>query len=295
MEIGDWSAGPDLVEAYREIRDWGLEPNLAELEAFGFTVIEGALTPGQTDALRGRIVDLAQQQLGKELDLENEAGHHATSYIPYLLFKDQIFKQAVVNRRPMALVNYLLGKRCILSSLGSHVKGPGGGGLLLHTDYGNNYPSPFTPYAQVANVNYALTDYTEENGALAIVPGSHRHARHVMQWERKLEGGERNPHAIPVEAPAGSAIIFHGSTWHGSFARKVPGLRVNLAAFYCREYIQPQEDRHYVPDGYLDGDKDDLLAKLLGRDLMHGWREEGPTKLVTRRAEDANRAKTWQS
>lgn len=60
MEIGDWSACPDLVDVYRDIRELGLERNLAELEAFGYTVVEEALTPDQTTAMRDRIVELSE-------------------------------------------------------------------------------------------------------------------------------------------------------------------------------------------------------------------------------------------
>jgi ectoine hydroxylase-related dioxygenase (phytanoyl-CoA dioxygenase family) len=295
MQIDDWSACPDLVDVYRDIRELGLEQNLAELEAFGYTVVEGALTPQQTSAMRDRIVALAEKRLGKKLDLDSETQHQETKYAQYLLFEDPMFKEAVTNPRTLALIRYLLGKKCILSSLGSHVKGPGGPGLLLHSDNGNGYPDPFPPYSQVANVNFCMTDYTEARGAIAMVPGSHRHGRQVTPSERGLDGNERNPHAIPLEVPAGTAVVFHGNTWHGSFPRKVPGLRVNLAAFYCREYIQPQEDRHHVPDGFLDGAKDDVLARLLGRDLIHGWKEEGPTKLYERREADSGKVKSWQS
>jgi ectoine hydroxylase-related dioxygenase (phytanoyl-CoA dioxygenase family) len=294
MQIGDWSACPDLVDVYRNLTDLGLQANLAELEAFGFTVVEGALEPDQTRVMRDRIVELSEERLGRKLDLEDETQHNETKYAQYLLFEDPMFKAAVVNPKPLALIEYLLGKSCILSSLGSHIKGPGGPGLLLHADTSNGAPDPFPPYAQVANVNYAMTDYTEERGAFAVIPGSHRHGRQVTHWERGLDGAKRNPHAIPVEVPAGSAIVFHGATWHGSFPRKVPGLRVNLAAFFCREYIQPQEDRHFVPQGYL-GDGDDRLAQLLGRDLAHGWREEGPKRLYDRRSADAHKVKSWQS
>jgi ectoine hydroxylase-related dioxygenase (phytanoyl-CoA dioxygenase family) len=294
MEIGDWSACPDLVDVYRNLCDLGLQANLAELEAFGFTVVEGALEADQTRVMRDRIVELSEERLGRKLDLAAETEHNETKYAQYLLFEDPIFKAAVVNPKPLALIEYLLGKSCILSSLGSHIKGPGGPGLLLHADTSNGAPDPFPPYAQVANVNYAMTDYTEERGAFAVIPGSHRHGRQVTHWERGLDGPKRNPHAIPVEVPAGSAIVFHGATWHGSFPRKVPGLRVNLAAFFCREYIQPQEDRHFVPQGYLD-EGDDRLAQLLGRDLAHGWREEGPRRLYDRRTADAHKVKSWQS
>jgi ectoine hydroxylase-related dioxygenase (phytanoyl-CoA dioxygenase family) len=295
MRIDDWTACPDLVDVYRDIEALGLEKNLAELEAFGFTVIEKALDDETTVAMRDRILALAEKRLGKSLDLENETEHKETKYAQYLLFEDPMFKAAVTNRKTLALIRYLLGKKCILSSLGSHVKGPGGPGLLLHSDNGNGYPDPFPPYSQVANVNFCMTDYAEEKGAFAVVPGSHRHARQVTPAERGLDGNERNPHAVAVEVPAGSAIVFHGNTWHGSFPRKVPGLRVNLAAFYCREYIQPQEDRTHVPDGFLQGDSDTELAGLLGRDLIHGWKEEGPMKLYERREEDAGKVRSWQS
>jgi hypothetical protein len=296
MEIGDWTAAPDLVDVYEEIRAQGLEQNLAELEAFGFTTVPNALDPDQVVALRERIVEISEERLGRSLSLDGETEHSAIEFIPYLLYKDPMFKDVVVNPKTLPLTTYLLGKRCILSSLGSHLKGPGGEGLLLHTDSGNGIPDPLSPYAHVCNCNYALTDYTQAGGALAMVPGSHRKQRHVTTAERNLVGNERNPHAIPIEVPAGTAIIWHGNTWHGSYPRQMPGLRVNLSSYYCREYIQPQEDyRRTVPEGFLEGKKDARLARLLGADLVHGWTDEGPLKYYQRKAEDGNLVKSWQS
>src|SRR5579862_2527316 len=127
MEIGDWTATPDLNDIYREIRALGLETNLAELEAYGFTVIEGALDPDTTRRLRETILRIAEKRLGHRLDPENQAGHQEIALIPYLLFKDPVFKAAVLNQKQLALITYLLGKHCILSSLTCHLKGPGGG------------------------------------------------------------------------------------------------------------------------------------------------------------------------
>lgn len=180
------AATPDLNDIYRDIRALGLETNLGELEAFGFTVIEGALDVDTTDALRGKIREIAETRPGRRLDLENEAEHQEIALIPYLLFKDPIFKKAVLNEKQLALITYLLGKHCIHSSLTCHLKGEGGQGLLLHSDTANGIPEPFSPYSHVANTNYALTDYTEENGCLAMVPGSHRmhrqptKSRHIL-------------------------------------------------------------------------------------------------------------------
>jgi hypothetical protein len=278
MEIGDWRATRELNEIYRDIRTLGLESNLAELEAFGFTIIEEALSSTLTEQLKDAILRIASEKVGHPLDPERETTYRGMEFQPYLLFRDPVFKQSVMNPKPLALITYLLGQHCVLSSLGCHLKGPGGTGLALHSDTANGMPSPFPGPSQVANCNYALTDYTEANGSLAIVPGSHRSHRQPTKWERHLDGDARNPDAIAIEVPAGSAVLWHGATWHGSFARQNPGLRINLSNYFCRPYLMPQEEyASRMPDGFLDGE-DHRLSRLLGAELAYGWHEEGPTK-----------------
>jgi hypothetical protein len=275
---GEWTATPELNRIYREIRHLGLESNLAELEAFGFTVIPNALSSDLTIKLRDAVIGSWEAHFGRTLDLENETELREVQLAPYLLYKDPAFEEALLNPKPLALITYLLGQSCWLSSMTSHVKGPGELGLLLHSDTANGMPAPFSPYSQVANCNYALTDYTETGGALAMVPGSHRMCRQPMGWENKLAGNERNPHIIPVEVSAGAAIVWHGNTWHGSFPRKTPGLRVNLSMYFCRQYMAPQEiygDR--VPEALLARHgRESRMAQLLGLNHFNGWRDEGP-------------------
>ena len=275
---GEWSATPELNRAYREIRSLGLETNLAELEAFGFTVIRDALSPRLTIDLRDAVLRAAEENFHRPLDLDGEQGLHEVRLAPYLLFKDPVFEQALLNPKPLALITYLLGYSCWLSSMTSHVKGAGEVGLLLHSDTANGFPAPFSPYSQVANCNYALTDYTEEAGALAMVPGSHRHCRQPTSAENKLAGEGRNPHVIPVEVPAGTAIVWHGNTWHGSFPRRTPGLRINLSMYFCRQYVAPQElYSDHVPDELLARyGRESRMAQLLGLNRFNGWRDEGP-------------------
>lgn len=295
MEIGDWAATRDLNGVYADIRALGLETNLAELEAFGFTVIEGALSPDLTLRLRRAVLDAWEARYGRQLDLDHETELKEVELAAYLLFKDRVFEEAVLNPKPLALITYLLGQSCWLSSLTSHVKGPGDVGLLLHSDTANGVPAPFSAYSHVANCNYALTDYTEAGGALAMVPGSHRLHRQPTRWEVNLAGNERNPHAIPIEVPAGSAVIWHGNTWHGSFPRRIPGVRANLATYFCRQYMAPQEiyaDSSEAAEVVARHGRDSRMAQLLGFNHFNGWREEGPD-LKSRRLMPAGR--TWQS
>lgn len=200
-----------------------------------------------------------------------------------------------MNRRPLALIDYLLGFSCRLSSVTSHIKGPGEVGLLLHSDTGIGVPAPFSPYSHVANCNYAITDYTEDGGCLAIVPGSHRLHRQPTLPEVWLSGDQRNRHAIPIEVRAGSAIIWHGNTWHGSFPRRLPGLRLNLSVYYCRQYMAQRE----IYDGELLADikrrhgPKSRLCQLLAPTHGPGAQDEKIDYKAKRYRLPAGR--TWQS
>jgi ectoine hydroxylase-related dioxygenase (phytanoyl-CoA dioxygenase family) len=294
MEIGNWRATEDLNEIYRDIRRLGLESNLAELEAFGFTVIENILDGETTRKLRDEVLRAAEGFLNQKLDLDREETHREVKSIPYLLYRDQVFEKALLCEKTLVLITYLLGNHCLLSSMSSFMKGPGGKGLLLHSDTGA-VPAPLSAYGHVANVNFALTDYTEAGGALAMVPGSHRMHRQPTAHESGLDGDERNPDAIPIEVPAGSAIVFHGNTWHGSFPRQIPGLRINLAVYFCRHYMQGQENyKDHIPEDFLKRyGEDSRMATLLGRRTHYGWAYDGPDKKSQQRNRVVGR--TWQS
>ena len=90
-------------------------------------------------------------------------------------------------------------------------------------------------------------------------------------------------------------MIWHGNTWHGSFPRRIPGVRVNLATYFCRQYMAPQEiyaDSPQAAQLVERHGRDSRMAQLLGFNHFNGWREEGPD-LKGRLAMPAGR--TWQS
>ncbi len=70
--------------------------------------------------------------------------------------------------------------------------------------------------------------------------------------------------AIPIEADAGSLIIWHGNTWHGSYPRKSPGLRLNLIMVITRVYMKQVRDfRSEIPKEVLDRHPVEF-ARLIG-------------------------------
>ena len=57
---------------------------------------------------------------------------------------------------------------------------------------------------------WALTDFTEANGATRIIPGTHL-ADHSPDYGSRYD-------SIPAEMPTGSVLVWHGSLWHGGGA-----------------------------------------------------------------------------
>lgn len=270
------------------IHELGLDKNLEELEEQGYTTVPRVLSDAQIQRARGAIVARAERTAGRTVDLESESGDGfpGMTYLPYLLYDDEVFEGILMQPKPLALITFLLGESCLLSSLGCHFKGPGGIPVVLHSDNGNGIPAPFSPTAQVSNVNYALTPYSREAGALALVPGSHKLARPPRPEEMMLGGETGNPDAVAMELSPGDAVVWHGNTWHGSFTREIPGVRVNLAVYFNRQYIRTQEHHgDAVPEEVLERHADDeRFGVILGAKQPYGWKAEGPDYALMARA-----------
>ena len=81
---------------------------------------------------------------------------------------------------------------------------------------------------------WALTDFTEANGATRIVPGSHRE-------ESPTYGGDYA--SVPAEMAKGSVLIWDGALWHGGGANVTDARRTGIAMNYCAGFIRQQENQ----------------------------------------------------
>lgn len=277
MEIGNWKGTRDLNEIYNEARELGLEANIAELDNFGFTVIEDALSPELNDRCADAILRVIGERTKKKVDAETGDTHPGMQLAMGLLFEDRCFEEALMTPSTLCMMSYLLGRSFRLSTVTSHLKSSGGPGTLpIHADNGGQgLPAPFAPYAQIANCNYVLTDYTEiDDGVLAIVPGSHKLNRYPQPHEMDLQ---KNKAVIPVFAPKGSAIIWVGGTFHGSYPRRNPGWRINLANLFCREYMDTSEDIVAQTTPEMLARNNERFAKLMGVNRKPAWTRDNPS------------------
>jgi ectoine hydroxylase-related dioxygenase (phytanoyl-CoA dioxygenase family) len=258
-----------------EIVELGLERNAWELDAIGYTVVtpEQVAAGDLTARLREKLLDMTEAEVGFRPDLD--AGERLAAdvtaigrghFLPSVLLRDPIFEEALMTRSLLALMTYLLGENCILSSTSAMLKVRAAESLELHSDQVGQ-PSPLPAYAQVANVHWVLTDYSAEHGATRFVPGSHKLCRHPTTAEAL------DPTlGIPVSAPAGSMIIWHGNTWHGAAPRTTPGVRMSLIMLFCRWYLTPQIPHRQLARPEMLARNPSRFTTLMGKRIrIPGW------------------------
>ena len=283
----------DLDAVLKDIEALRLTNHVAELDSFGLTVIppEQAGPPGLAERLRDAVLRMAERRYGVAPDVATGASHAklpatagqaGEAWMWRILFEDPVFEEALMNPVGLTLMTYLLGYSAKLSNSSALIKGPvppAGSDdppkpLGLHSD-NRGLPAPFPTFAQVAAVTWALTDYTLENGAVGYLPGSHKLCRQPTPNEC-LDA------VVPVEAAAGSLIVWHGNTWHAPFPRRAPGLRMSMLFYFCREYLTAQERYgSAVPAAALTRNPP-RFRTLMGLADPYGWDEGGPDMALLR-------------
>ena len=132
---------------------------------------------------------------------------------------------------------------------------PGSAAQQIHRDryaWGSYLPRSIEPQL---NTIWAMTDFTEENGATHCVPGSHR-----WDWQQKAEP-EQSCQAVMSK---GSVFFYSGSVLHhgGANCSKSPRLGLNLT--YCLGWLRQEENQYLSCPPELAKGFDPRLQDLLG-------------------------------
>jgi ectoine hydroxylase-related dioxygenase (phytanoyl-CoA dioxygenase family) len=198
----------------------------------GYTIIEDVFDAELALHLRGEI-DRLESELGV-VPAGNSFEGAATWRIYNLLARAELFAQVPVHPSVLAVVEGVLDGGCLISSLSSIVIGPGESAQPIHAD-DQVMPLPKPHVATVCNTMWALTDFTEANGATRLVPGSH------LADASPVYGQHYD--SIPAEMSAGSVLVWHGSLWHGGGANTTDARRYGIASNYCAGWVRQQENQ----------------------------------------------------
>src|SRR5439155_11350553 len=109
-----------------------------------------------------------------------------------------------VHEHVLPIVERVLDRGCLVSSLSSIAILPGERGQPMHAD-DMLIPLPRPHLPIVCNSMWAITNFTDDNGATRVVPGSHRADRLPEPF-----GDERG---VPAVMRRGSVLVYDGSLW----------------------------------------------------------------------------------
>jgi ectoine hydroxylase-related dioxygenase (phytanoyl-CoA dioxygenase family) len=138
--------------------------------------------------------------------------------------------------------------------------GPGARAQILHRE-----EDPFGFFAVprpnlILATMWAISDFTADNGATLIVPGSHR-------WEadRKAEPDE----VVSAEMPTGSILLWSGGTFHGAGANRSSDWRYGVILSYSLAWLRQEENQYLDVPLQIAKELSPELRSMIGYN-MHG-------------------------
>jgi len=249
-----------------------VEAVVAALQRDGAAVVNGLAAAGLVETLRA---ELRPQFAARGLETRSDFnGSRTLRAYSSLLAAAPAAASLVDHDLVIGIANAVLLPHCATYQVGS-MTGievlPGESAQALHRD-DSLYPIEISGLELQIGVMWALDDFTEDNGATRVVPGSHRFLR---SWHLPgLSGWEA------AVMPRGSALFYLGSTWHGAGANRSDAPRMGLINTYSLGWLRQEANLYLeVPPavaarfgprlrallGYTPhGAGDDLIGKFRG-------------------------------
>jgi ectoine hydroxylase-related dioxygenase (phytanoyl-CoA dioxygenase family) len=198
----------------------------------GWAVMEGAISEELCDAIYDDLLRL-ERDLGI-VPADNLFEGTETTRIYNLLVHGALYERIPLHPNILPVAERVLDPGLLVSSLSSIAIGPGETSQPIHSDDQIiGLPKPHPPI--ICNTMWAITEFTEENGATRICPGTHL-ADHSPDPLSYYE-------SIPAEMPKGSVLVWVGSLWHGGGENKTDKRRVGMAMNYCAGFLRQQENQ----------------------------------------------------
>ena len=217
-----------------------------QLDQDGYVVLEDAMGSDLLRELRvriGQVFDQEGDRAGQEFRTETNAHRLAN-----LVDKGDVFRRAIVLPAMLECVRHVLGSEIKLSSLNARSADPHTDvGQPLHVDMG---AIPDERGYWVCNTVWLLDDFTTENGATRMIPGSHKWGKRPQ--DELADPLAPHPDEVLLIAKAGSIAVMNAHLWHGGTANRTTSPRLAMHAFYCRR-DKPQQQ---------------YQKQLLGQDLQ---------------------------
>lgn len=247
---------------------------LGEIEDQGYTVLENVIGEDLLDELSAELLRIERDQ--GIAPSSNDFEGHKTIRIYNLLAYGSPFSKVPIHPALLPVVEGVLDDGCLISSISSISIGSSEKCQPIHAD--DQVIALVRPHAAVVcNSMWAVTDFTEANGATRIVPRSHKDP----MWP---EYGSQEIESIPAEMKRGSVLVWNGSLWHGGGANQTDEPRLGIAMNYCAGFIRQQENQQLGVPRDVAAEFPERLQRLIGygvyRNLIGHINKRDPCELL---------------
>ena len=217
-----------------------LSPSEREtLDEQGFLILRDMMTPEELSLFRHVHERLMQIKYADEplpsANIVKPGIHHepGTRRLADLVSEHDVYDRTYSHPRLLAAMAHAFQRDYKLNSINARDALPGHGGQPFHRDGGH----PHT-ICNTVNSTWLLDDFTSENGATRMIPGSHRHR------DLPPDPMATDPREVLVTAPAGSVVVFRGDVLHAGTINRSTAIRRAFHVFFThRQYERGDYDQ----------------------------------------------------
>jgi ectoine hydroxylase-related dioxygenase (phytanoyl-CoA dioxygenase family) len=220
------------------------------IEKNGFAVVENILDEGFILEVKTEL----KNAISKESAFHGTTSHKDYGMLLACPMYGGAFLKLTENKKLMEPFNWILGDTSIIYVYTSSSMPPNASNYSarIHVDRPQFIPG----YTEALGSIILLDDFTEENGATWVLPGSHQ----------RQEAPDENyfyKNAIRIIAPKGSVFYFHQRLWHAGGYNKTTEWRHSLGIGMVRGYLKQRIDLpRALTNTNLSGISDYGLQKL---------------------------------
>ena len=226
----------------------------AALDRDACCVIEGLVPPSTMDA----VAEELQPWFDKVPTGRDEFTGRHTQRVGGLIARSATARELVENPLVIGSVGQALSQA---TNFQLHLTqtiaiGPGEDAQSIHRDQWafDFFPFPDS-YPVQCNTIWAMTDFSEENGATRVIPGSHR-LEDRLQF--KLEDTE------PAEMSKGSVLLYTGGLYHGGGANQSDHTRIGINITYNVAWLRQEENQYLSVPREIARELPESLLRLMG-------------------------------
>jgi hypothetical protein len=218
-------------------------------------IIENVISIDTVETLKGELVPY----LSKEVFGRDEFTGFSTKRVGALIARsntcrDLALNPLVINVAKQYLEPFADGYQLHFTSAVSI--GPSETKQVLHRDrgiWGGYLPRKIEP---LMSTIWAVTEFTRDNGATQIVPGSHKWEKERKPDDTEIAYAEMNP---------GSVLLYTGTVLHGGGANKTASeIRTGVFLHYALNWLRQEENQYLSCPPEIAKELSPELRSLIG-------------------------------